>query len=106
MNQVSLSSLRVRLAMVVVLAVIPSLALIWYNAQGQRAEANTRAREDVERLALLTAQQNTRVIEGTRQMLVTLAQLPDVQGNDSARCQSTLRQLLQQQTLYSNLGVA
>ena len=102
----SLGSLRVRLAWVVLLAIIPSLGLIYYNARTQRAAAITSAREGVERLARLAAAHNTRVIEGTRQLLVTLAQLPEVRGADPVRCSETLRKLLGEYSFYSNLGVA
>src|ERR1700693_4762243 len=99
-------SLRARLALVLVLAVIPSLGLIYYNAREQRRAAVTRAQEDVERIARLTAAQNTRVIEGARQLLITLSQFPDVQGGDPTRCGAALQKLLGEYSLYSNIGVA
>ena len=90
MNQFSLGSLRVRLCLVVLLAVIPSLGLIYYNARQQRAAAIALARDNVESLARLMAEHNTRVIEGARQLLTTLAHLPEVQGGDPSRCAETL----------------
>ena len=102
----SLGSLRVRLAWVVLLAVVPSLGFIYYNARTQRAAAIASAREDVERLARLTAAHNTRVIEGTRQLLATLARLPDVRDGNSARCGTALRGLLGEYSFFSSLGVA
>jgi len=105
MNQFSLGSLRVRLCLVVLLAVIPSLGLIYYNAREQRAAAIALARDNVESLARLMAEHNTRVIEGARQLLTTLAQLPEVQGGDPSRCGATLGKLLGEYGFYSNLGV-
>jgi PAS domain S-box-containing protein len=104
-NHPSRNSLRGRLAWVVLLAIIPSLGLIYYNARLQRAAAVTSARESVERLARLAAAHNTRVIDGTRQLLVTLAQLPEVRSADPLRCGETLRNLLGEYSFYSNLGV-
>ena len=101
----SFISLRVRLCLVVLLAVIPSLGLIYYNAREQRAAGITLARENVERNARLMAEHNMRVIDGARQLLATLAQLPEVQGGDPTRCSVTLRKLLGEYGLYSNLGV-
>ncbi len=106
MNRPFAGSSRARLALVLVLAVIPSLGLIYYNAHEQRGAAIERAQQDVERIARLTAAQNTRVIDGARQLLVTLTQLPEVQGSDPIRCGTTLLKLLGDYSLYSNLGVA
>ncbi|HUI07664.1 MAG TPA: PAS domain-containing protein [Verrucomicrobiae bacterium] len=106
MKNPSLSSLRLRLAVVVLLAVVPSLGLIYFNARAQRAAAIATARDDVDRLARLAAAHNTRVIEGARQMLVTLAQLPAIRGGSAADCRAALKDLLGEYSLYSNLGVA
>src|SRR5438046_1521989 len=106
MNRFSIGSLRVRLALVVGLAVIPALGLIYYNARGQRDAAIARAREDVERVAHLTSAHATRVIEGGHQLLVTLAQLPEVRSGDPARCGPVLEKLLHEYAFYANLGVA
>ena len=105
MNQFSLGSLRVRLCLVVLLAVIPSLGLIYYNARQQRAAAIALARDNVESLARLMAEHNTRVIEGARQLLTTLAQLPEVRDGNPSRCGATLGKLLGEYGFYSNLGV-
>lgn len=106
MKRFSLSSLRVRLSLVVLLAVIPSLGLIYYNARQQRAAANALARQDVARIARLTAGHYRGVIEGARQLLIALAQLPEVRGGDPSRCSSAVEKLLAEYPLYSNLGVA
>jgi PAS domain S-box-containing protein len=90
----------------VLLAVVPSLGLIYYNARTQRAAAIASARDDVERLARLMAAHNTRVIEGARQLLARLAQLPDVRDGDSSRCGAALQGLLGEYSFFSNLGVA
>jgi PAS domain S-box-containing protein len=89
---------------VVLLAVIPSLGLIYYNAREQRATAIAQARENVERLARLMAEHNTRVIDGARQLLTTLAQVPEVRDGDASRCGATLEKLLEQYSFYANLG--
>jgi PAS domain S-box-containing protein len=100
------SKLRVRLVLVVLLAIVPSLGLIYYNARSQRAEAITSARQDVERLARLMAAYNSRVIEGARQLFVTLAQVPDIRDGNSARCGAVLKELLGEYSFFSSLGVA
>jgi PAS domain S-box-containing protein len=106
MNRASLSTLRVRLAVLVLLAIVPALALIYYNARSQRAATITSTRESVERLARLTAAHNTRVIEGARELLATLAQLPDVRDGTPARSGAALKELLGEYSFLSTLGVA
>ena len=100
------SNLRVRLVLVVLLAIVPSLGLIYYNARSQRAEAIASARQDVERLARLMAAYNSRVIEGARQLLVTLAQLPDVRDGNSARCGAALERICLGNTHFFPVSVS
>jgi PAS domain S-box-containing protein len=106
MKSSSPGSLRVRLVSVVILAVIPSLALIYYNAREQRREAVSQATEDVARIARLSAATYGGVIEGARQLLVALAQTPEVVSGDESRCGTALARLLKKNESYFNLGVA
>ncbi len=105
MKRFSLGSLRVRLSLVVVLAVIPSLGLIYYNALEQRAAADALARQDIARIARLMAEHYRTVIDDTRQFLVLLAQLPLIRNADPSRGGPMLGKLLGEYPLYSNLGV-
>lgn len=100
MKRFSLSSLRVRLSLVVLLAVIPSLGLIYYNARQQCAAANARTRQDVARIVRLTAGHYRGVIEGARQLLVALAQLPEVRSGDPFRCGAAMEKLLTEYPLF------
>ena len=106
MRNPSASSLRGRLVLVVVLAVVPSLALIYYNAREQRRAAIAVATEDVARIARLTTANYGGVIDGVRQLLIALAQHPDVRSGDPSRCSAALENLLEKYTFYLNLGVA
>ena len=105
MKRFSLGSLRVRLCLVVLLAVIPSLGLIYYSAREQRAAANALAWQDIARIARLTAEYQRAVIEDTHQLLVVLAQLPVIRDVDPSRGGPMLGKLLGEYPLYSNLGV-
>jgi PAS domain S-box-containing protein len=106
MKSSSPGSLRVRLVLVVALAVIPSLGLIYYNAREQRGAAVSLATEDVARIARLTAANYRGVIEGARQLLVALAEHPEVVGGDPSRCGPALEKLRRKNEFYFNLGVA
>lgn len=106
MNGDSIIGLRGRLVLVVLIAIVPSLGLIYYNARKQRAAAVEQAQEDVARITRLTAADCGRVVEGARQLLVAVAELPDVRSGDSSRCSASLSRLMQKYQIYSNLGVA
>jgi PAS domain S-box-containing protein len=106
MNRFSLSSLRVRLVLVVVLAIIPLLALTYYNARQQTATAIARVRDDLQRIVGFTAARDTGVIANGNQLLLTMGALPEVQDGDSSRCAAALQKLLGEDRVYDNLGVA
>ena len=106
MKTVPLSSLRVRLVFLVLLAVIPSLGLILYTARAQRLVALYAAYENVSRTASQTASDVTRVFEGAQQLLVGLAQFHEIRGGDRAACDAVMAKLLAVYPFYSALGVA
>jgi PAS domain S-box-containing protein len=105
MKAASLGSLRMRLVFLVLLAVIPSLAFTLYTANMERRIATMAAHEDLSRIAILTAADTSRVIEGARQLLGSLAQSPDVRGGDHAACNAALTKLRTTYPFYSTLGV-
>ena len=55
MSRLSLASLRVRLILLVLLAVLPALGLTLYNAGQARQREAARVQEDAQRLTRLTA---------------------------------------------------
>jgi signal transduction histidine kinase len=99
------SSLRLRLVVLVLLAVVPALGLMLYTNLEQRRLANVQAQEDAQRLARLAATQQQQLIEGARQLLIALAQISEVRGGDAAACNTLMTSLLKQYPLYANLGV-
>ncbi|HUW14753.1 MAG TPA: cache domain-containing protein, partial [Anaerolineae bacterium] len=101
-----LASLRIRLLILVLLAVGPMLALVLYSYSQQMRAATAEAQANALRLARLAANDQDRLTEGARQLLVVLAQLPSVQSQDAAACSSFLADLLKEYPLYENLGAA
>lgn len=106
MKRPSLSSLRVRLLFLVLLAVIPALALIFYAAEQQRRSISIEAQQNALRLARLVSANQHDLIEGAHQLLTALAQVPTVRGPDAVACSAFLKNLLGQYPLYANFGVA
>ncbi|MBI3802081.1 MAG: HAMP domain-containing protein [Deltaproteobacteria bacterium] len=106
MRRFSLSSLRARLLLLVLLAVLPALGLILYTDLEQRRLTATQAQEDALRLARLAAADQTQLIQGAHQFLTALAQLPAVREGDAHTCTTLFTTLLKQYPVYANLGAA
>jgi len=102
MRRFPFRSLRTRLLLLVLLAVVPALGLILYNAWEDRRLEVADVQEDALRLARLISADQERLIEGTRQFLVALAQLPQVRGGDPKACNMLFADLLKQYPLYAS----
>jgi signal transduction histidine kinase len=106
MGALSLSRLRARLVLLVVLAVLPMLGLILFNDMEQRRFAASQAQEDALRLAQLAAAAQAHWIQSAHQLLLALAQLPAVRDGDASACAALFTRLRSQHQLYVNLGAA
>ncbi|MBM4259300.1 MAG: HAMP domain-containing protein [Deltaproteobacteria bacterium] len=104
MSRFSPASLRFRLLLLVLFAVIPAFLLTVFTNWNERRLAASDVREEALRLARLAAADQEQLVEGVRQLLVTLARLPEVQGEEAAQCQALLADLLRQHRRYTNLG--
>lgn len=98
-------SLRLRLVILVLMTVLPAFGLIVYTALEQRRLAVQAIREEALRLAQIASAEQERSVEGTRQLLMTLAQLPAVREGQAAACTALLTDVLARQSRYLNLGV-
>ncbi len=105
MSRISLSSLRVRLLLLVLLATIPALVLIISTAWELRKLEADLARADALRLAQKASSDQERLIEGARQLLAGLARLPELRSGDAATCGARLAELLKSYPGYANFGV-
>lgn len=101
----SLSSLRARLLLLALFAVLPALVLTFIADLEMRRLREAQARENTLRLTRLAAGDLIQVIEGTRQLLVGLVQLSEVRQTDPAQCNTLFTDLLNQYPYYINLGV-
>jgi signal transduction histidine kinase len=99
-----LNSLRIRLLVLMLLAMGPMLALVLYGYSQQMRAATAEAQAKALTFARLAANDQARLVEGARQLLVVLAQLPSVQNQDAAACSSFLAELLREYPVYENLG--
>jgi diguanylate cyclase (GGDEF)-like protein len=104
-RRLSFASLRVRLLLLVLLAVVPALGLMLYSAGEQRRMATAAVQQDALRLARIVAASQDGFIEGARQILTALAQLPDVRDGDTKHCSALLAGLMAKFPSYANFGV-
>jgi signal transduction histidine kinase/CheY-like chemotaxis protein len=97
---------RLQLALLALVLALPAVVVIVSSGLRSREEAHRSARVEMQGLAadIAFAQQNT--VEGAQQLLMVLAQLPDLRGHDAARTRSILRDCLKLSDLYSNIFVA
>lgn len=105
MARLSLGSLRTRLLLLVLLAVIPALGLTLYTNLEERQLRRALVYEHAMRLSRLVSADYARLIEDARQFLVTLARLPAVRDLNLTACNALLADLLAQRSSYANLGV-
>ncbi len=106
MTRLSLASLRVRLLLLVLFALLPVFGLVLYGDIEQRQLATLNAQDSALRLARLAAISQSKSIEAAHQLLLVLAKLPEVHKPNSAACNVLFANLLKEQVAYSNLAVA
>jgi signal transduction histidine kinase len=105
MLRFSLASLRFRLLLLVLLAVVPALGLTLYTDIELRRLAAADVKEEALRLARIAASDQEDTIKDTRQLLFALAQLPEVRDTDPTACSVFFARLLKQYPQYALLGV-
>lgn len=99
-----MASLRVRLLFLVALALLPIVALGIYNAAEQRRDAAADVKREALRLARLCAANHEELIEGARQLLITLAQTSPVQARDAQASNLLFASVLTNFPIYANIG--
>ena len=104
-HRFTLDSLRSRLLLLVALALIPPIGLTIYGAMRERQHAVAVAESDLQRLTGLAAASEAKSIEGARQFLIALSDVPDLL-QEPAKCSALLQTMLKKNIGYINLGVA
>jgi signal transduction histidine kinase/HAMP domain-containing protein len=99
-----ISSLRCRLIVLVLLAVIPAFGVILHSAASHRDLTAEQVQKNALRAVRAIAAEHDRFFESAHQFLIMLSRLPQVRENDKAGCRRILAGLLE--PLYLDLGVA
>jgi len=105
MQRFSFSSLRVRLFLLVLCALLPALGVILYTASEQRRAASAQVTKDMIRLADLAAKDLDDIFVAARDLLVALKRFDQVLNGDAARCGALFVQLQEEFDKYTNFGV-
>ena len=98
------SRLRVRLLALVLLAILPALGLVLYSGLEQRKLARQESEANARRIVKLAAAAQKQHVEASRQILATLAQLPQVRPERAEECRALFTNLLQLHPVYANIG--
>ena len=104
--RLALSSLRVRLLLIVLLAVVPAFGLILHTDAERRRQALVEAEGEAFKLATQFARDYQLLIEGGRQLLTAVSRLPEVVALNSAGCSALFSALIRDFPAYANLGAA
>ncbi|MHB8410110.1 MAG: bifunctional diguanylate cyclase/phosphodiesterase [Acidiferrobacterales bacterium] len=105
--RLSFRSLRSRVMLIVLIAVIPAVGIMTYNSLAQRQDAVRRAQDETLNLVRLIAQEQSSLITSARQLLLSLSLFPELRHSlNSASCPRILARILKSEPHYSNLGVA
>jgi PAS domain S-box-containing protein len=101
-----LRELRRRLLLIILLAVIPILGMILYQAKLARDVQLGEALEDAWGMVESVALREARFIDSAKQLLTLLADVNDLTDGDPASCQRFLKPLVDHNRGYVELGVA
>ena len=105
MGWTGISSLRIRLLVLVLLAALPAIAVIIHGGMENRREVASAAELNAARFASSAARAQSRLINSTRQLLILVSRLPQLRGLDAGECSRFLADLLGQDDTYANFGV-
>jgi signal transduction histidine kinase len=98
------SSLRLRLILLVLLAVVPAFGVVLYSAQKHQELRANEVQRNALTAARVIAAEHERLLENSHQLLITLARVPQIREQAGAACSKILAGLLE--PLYADLGVA
>ncbi len=108
LNQRTLSSwpIRKKLLLFLMLVFLPASVIIVSSGLEQRRDEIAKAEKDALLLVQSLAAQQEQIVIGTRQMLSTLAQLPELQRLDSEACNELFSELHKRNPFYSTISAA
>lgn len=98
-------SFKVSILLVVFFEVIPNLGEFWYTARETQKEAVNFANQEAVNLLHLASYDYERILEKVEQLLMVLAEVPELNDPASVKCSQFLDKIRLQYPVYANLGV-
>lgn len=103
MKSVTLGSISKKLALLVMLAVLPALVILLYTGLEQRQQSIENAKHDVLLLTHTMAEAQEDITRATRQILATLSLLPAIQTMDIQESSEIFKAILNNNLEYHNI---
>ncbi|CAN5238869.1 hypothetical protein BH10PSE16_BH10PSE16_24850 [soil metagenome] len=98
-------TLRHRIVLLVVVAIVPLLGMALINAWRNADAAVSRATDNLRFVASLVAGSQDRMTDSAHQLLMAIANAPGLEEGKTADCQRYLKTLKDQFSIYANLGL-
>lgn len=105
MRFLTLGSISKNLTLLILLAVFPALAILFYSGLEQRQQSIENAKRDVMQLTHSMAETQQEIARSTREILSTLSSLSAIQDKDIQASTEILKAVLKQNPQYSNMAL-
>ncbi len=105
MKFLNLGSIGRNLTLLVMLAVLPSLAIFVYSGMEQRSQSIEKAKSDVQLIAKTMAELQKDLAISSRQTLSTLSLLPEIQSMNLAEIENILKAVLERNPDFKNIAL-
>lgn len=99
-------SIRSLLLLITFVVALPAAGIIFYLGIQFRNQMLDDARRETLRLVERIASEQQNLVAGAEQLMIALAQLPEVKERDPVRVEPILRELLRLNPMYSNILIA
>ncbi len=99
-------SIRTKLLLLIVAVFLPGAGVIIHDGLENRKKDLQAAKRDATLLVDTLAAQQEKIAMGTKQMLSTLARLPQVRNLDAEACSKLFRELIEHNPLYYAVGAS
>ena len=99
-------SIRGQLFLMALIIAVPAAGIIVYSGLDQRRQAFRQAETQTQKLADTIVSEQNNLVAAAQQLLIALAQLPEVIDHDAERVQPVLADILRLNPHYANITVS
>ncbi len=99
-------NIRLKLGLLILITIIPTLVLILFGIVDQYETARNNSLSNLKQVANTFSAEQSQTVEGARQLLIGLSTAPSVKSLDNVACNNFLSELILNYKRYANFGVA